>query len=197
MVPGEPLDLDVYLRDYEASFWTIKEHGFWKLERQQRFKEPGFGSWEAFAAGRWDEALVLLETERPAFESYFARLAEAGIACRRVRVVEEPIAPYLQWELHVLRLREQCGEYVRVVGPEAVAQLDADGVAPELITLGTGPLYQILYSEQGILAGAVKFASPETVTRCRLVFEELYAQGKDLATYFERVVAHLEPPRGE
>ncbi|WP_431894775.1 hypothetical protein [Micromonospora haikouensis] len=31
--------------------------GFWKLERQQTFKEPGDEGWRAFADGRWEESL--------------------------------------------------------------------------------------------------------------------------------------------
>ncbi|MGW4412986.1 DUF6879 family protein [Nonomuraea sp. NPDC004702] len=83
--------------------------GFWKLERRQHFKEPGYDSWEAFAKGEWEESLSILEAERVDMVAYHRRVKEHGFVARRVRVVEEPISPYLQWELYALRVRDQCG----------------------------------------------------------------------------------------
>lgn len=194
---GEYLPLLAYLDDYEKQFWAINEHGFWKLEAQQSFKEPGFGSWEAFAAGRWDEALHLIEAEREGFQQYFARIDQHGFGFHRVRLVAQPIAPYLQWELHVLRLREQCGEHIRVVQPDQLAALDADGPLPELITLGADVMYQIRYDASGILQGAVRFTDRETITTCRRFIERLYTAGEQLSSFFPRLVAPLEPPAGQ
>jgi hypothetical protein len=50
-------------------------------------------------------------------------------------VVERPICPYLQWELHLLTMRAQCGELIRVVPVDMVRDLEANGQLPELITL--------------------------------------------------------------
>jgi len=192
---GEPLPLDTYLADYEQRFWAITDHDFWKLERQQTFQEPGFGSWKAFAQGRWDEALRLIDAEREGFEEYFARLAKHQIAFTRVRVVEEPIAPYLQWELHVLHLRQACGERVRVIGPDTISRLETDRPLSELITLGDDAMYQIQYNQEGVLDGALRFTDRATITRCRNLIEDLYAEGEDLSSYFPRVVARLTPPQ--
>jgi hypothetical protein len=191
----ERLPLDAYLDDFERRFWAITEHGFWKLERQQTFQEPGFDSWEAFADGRWDDALRLLEAERGGFEDYFARLAKQQIIFTRVRVVEEPIAPYLQWELHVLRLRETCGEQIRVIGPEKISRFEQERTMPELVTLGTDTMYQIRYDQQGVLEGALRSTDRAAITRCRTVIEDLYAEGEDLSSYFPRQVAPLAPPQ--
>jgi hypothetical protein len=191
---GEELALEDYLEDYDQRFWRIEEHGFWKLERQQTFQEPGFGSWEAFVAGDWPEALRLIEAERAGFEEYFDRLAKQHITFRRVRVVQEPISPYLQWELHVLRLREQCGEQIRIIGADEIAAFESNGRLPELITLGSDTLYEISYSEQGIVEGAARFTDRETITTCRQFIERLYAEGQELGHYFQDAVAELDPP---
>lgn len=50
---GEPLTLAEYQADFARHFWNIDQRGFWKLERQQFFREPGDASWEAFARGEW------------------------------------------------------------------------------------------------------------------------------------------------
>ncbi|GLY05033.1 DUF6879 family protein [Actinoplanes sp. NBRC 101535] len=95
---GERLGLDEYWADFEQRFWKTGSPGFWKLERQQHFQEPGDEGWKAFAQSRWDEAMRILQERRDEFHDYYRKVAKAGFATRRVRVVEEPLTPYLQWE---------------------------------------------------------------------------------------------------
>ncbi|WP_405936901.1 hypothetical protein OG338_09510 [Streptomyces sp. NBC_00726] len=38
---GECLALDDYSADFGRHFWRSGSDGFWKLERQQSFREPG------------------------------------------------------------------------------------------------------------------------------------------------------------
>jgi hypothetical protein len=123
--PGERLDLDEYWADFEQRFWKTSSLGFWKLERQQTFKEPGDDGWEAFSQGRWDDSMRILQARRSEFDDYYRRIADNGFATRRVRVVEEPLTPYLQWELHVLQLRHECGG-LTILGPSVRAA--GDGV---------------------------------------------------------------------
>jgi hypothetical protein len=68
------------------------------------------------------------------------------------------------------------------------------GQLPELITLGSDALYEILYSEQGIVEGASCFTDRETITRCRQFIERLYAEGQELNHYFQDAVTKLDPP---
>ncbi|MDT3395827.1 hypothetical protein RKE29_04070 [Streptomyces sp. B1866] len=194
---GEVLDLDTYQRDFEERQWAIDGQDSWKLERQQTFKEPGFDSWEAFARGDWDKALSLIEDERDYLREFSREVERHRVTLYRVRVVEEPVTPYLQWELWLLRLREQCGELIRVVGPEHVRDLERGEPLPELLTLGDRTLYKILYTDQGILDGAVRFTDARTVARCAELTRELYEAGEDLSSYFDRKVAHLPPPHPE
>lgn len=191
---GERLELAAYRADFRRHFWQIGGLGFWKLERQQFFQEPGDDSWEAFARGDWDESLRLLEAHRAELEAEHRRVAEQGFAVRRVRVVEEPIIPYLQWELHVLRLREQCGTEVRVVSPAQVARYEAHGPLPEVCTLGDSVMYEVIYDSRGTLDGARRYTEPGLVQRWRRLIAEVYAAGEPLADYFARRVAHLPAP---
>lgn len=88
-------------RDYHADFYRHFEGGIDrlnKLERGQHFQERGFPSWEAFAAGEWERALSLVEEKRPVYTEQFRRRAELGVRERRLRVVEFPVTPYVQWE---------------------------------------------------------------------------------------------------
>lgn len=191
---GERLKLEAYLDDFDARFWAVGADGVWKLERLQHFRQPESASWVAFSQGEWDEALRLLQSNRPSLEEEFRRISEAGSTVRRLRVVEEPITPYLQWELNSLRLRAECGENIRVASRQQVAEFEPDESLPEIVTLGDAVLYKLVYTGDGLLDGAVRFTDPDTVASWREFIEQLYADGEDLASFFERSVAGLTPP---
>jgi hypothetical protein len=180
-------------REDAGRYWEHIER-FEKLERLQDFREPDDPSWQAFAAGRWTESLRLLWDDRPNVEAEFAGDARLGLTSYRVRIVEFPIAPYLQWELHALNIRAECGENIRIVGPDAVASYEADNVVPELIFMGTLAMYEVLYDATGVLAGAQKFTDPALVKGCLAEVQALYDQGEDVRTFFAREVAALSPP---
>ncbi|MGW1058257.1 DUF6879 family protein [Micromonospora rubida] len=192
---GERLDLKEYWADFEERFWRTAAPGFWKLERQQTFREPGDEGWQAFADGRWEDSLQILVARRREFADYYRRVAENGFATRRVRVVSEPLTPYLQWELHVLRLRHEYGGLTRVVDATLVATAETTAVLPEIYTLGTEVMYEAIYDADGVLAAARRWLDPELVARCQAFIESLYRDGEPLDEFFARAVAPLEPPR--
>lgn len=193
---GERLELADYWPDFERQFWRTKSPGFWKLERGQVFREPGEPSWVAFAEGSWHEALRIIESKRPEFRRYYARIANAGFVNRRVRVVEFPITRYLQWELHVLRLRHEHGGLTSVVTVDQVSHLEHDGPLPEIYTLGTEVMYEAVYGPDGELAAANRFTDRAQIAACQRLIESLYRMGEPLDAFFERAVAPLEPPIG-
>jgi hypothetical protein len=194
---GERMPLDDYRADFQKHFWSIGKAGFWKLERQQTFAEPGNESWEAFAQGRWDEAMRRLEARRPSFADYYRRIARHGFGTYRVRVIEEPITPYLRWELSVLRMRCEYGARVRVVRAEQVRRFEEAGPLPEAYTLGTEVMYEAVYDDEGVLRGAIRYTDRDLVARCRQFIQELYGSGDDLRTFFDRSVRVPELQYGE
>ncbi|MGM9333537.1 DUF6879 family protein [Streptomyces murinus] len=195
--PGEPLGLDAYREDFRRRDFAVDGYDSWKLERRQHFREPGDASWEAFVRGDWREALRLIEAQRSGL-SDLSRLA-ARHRCRllRVRVVETPLTPYLQWELHLLRVRAECGELIRVLGPEPLAAYEATAPVPELITLNDDTVYEIRYDAEGVLEGAVRHLDTGARDRVAAWIEKLYGLGEDVGTFFDREVAPLEPPAGD
>ncbi|MFF8995322.1 DUF6879 family protein [Streptomyces sp. NPDC014983] len=194
--PGEPLGLDAYREDFRRRDFAVAGCDSWKLERRQHFREPGDASWEAFVQGDWPEALRLIETQRTELLD-LSRLA-ARHRCRllRVRVVEMPLTPYLQWELHLLRLRAECGELIRVLAPEHLAVYEREGPVPELVTLNDDTVYEIRYDAEGALEGAVRHLDAGTRDRVAAWIEELYELGEDIGAFFSREVAPLKPPAG-
>ncbi|WP_216214886.1 DUF6879 family protein [Amycolatopsis aidingensis] len=192
---GEQLTPDDYLHDFFPRFWRITEHDFWKLERRQSFQEKQNASWEAFARGEWDEAMRRLEERSANLKDYYAKVARHGFTTYRVRVVEEPLTPYLQWQLHSQRQRGEHGEHVRVVDGDTIAPFEVDERLPEIVTVGTEAVYEVRYDSDGAIEGAIRSDDPRDVTLWRDFIRSLYDSGEDINSFFEREVAQLDPPR--
>ena len=191
---GQRLGLDDYMEDFDRYFWRSGPEGFWKLERQQSFREPGVQSWEAFRRGEWDESLALIEGQRGHYEEYFRRIAGSGFALHRVRCVEEPISPYLQWELHLLHLKAQYGEDTRVLSGDGIRRYETRRTLPEIVVLGSLVMYEVLYDDEGVLAGGIRFDDPHRISEYRQVIQEMHRSGEPLDDFFSSHVAPLPPP---
>jgi hypothetical protein len=195
-VSGDRLLGDDYWEDFGENFWKTDEGGFWKLERRQNFQEPGSDSWKAFVQGNWKEALRLTEARRPSMQEYYQKIEDHGFHTHRVRVVEKPISPYLHWELHLLRLRDELGGTVRVVTAEQVCDREQQGQLPEIVTLGTNVMYQLLYDDDGLQLGGIRYADRDLIRRWQRIIQDLYAVGENIVSFFEREVVPLTAPSG-
>ncbi|WP_367046167.1 DUF6879 family protein [Streptomyces sp. Je 1-332] len=158
-----------------------------KVECGQRFREPGFASWDAFDRGAWRESMALLTGERPKMARQFSAAEQRGLRLRRVRYIELPVSDYVVWEMAVLRQRVDLGEQVRVL----VGQGRPGFQAPprwfsELVILGTYSLFELRYKPDGALAGAYRHTDPLLMDACRTDFETLYSAGEDLAAFHAR-----------
>ncbi|MFE6049357.1 ATP-binding protein [Kitasatospora sp. NPDC056446] len=193
---GEALSREDYRRDFRERDARVRGRDSWKLERRQHFEEQGSASWQAARRGDWSEALRLLEGRRAALLAIGREDEERQSFFHRVRVVEKPLTAYLQWELHSLRIRAECGERISIVGAEALADSEGGefGPLPEIVVLGGRTLYQVRYSETGSPVGAIRFTDPALVLRWEDYVKDLHRAGEDVGAYFEREVAHLSPP---
>lgn len=192
---GERLAAEAYYDDYEFRFLNVTGGDSWKLERRQSFQEQGSPSWDAFARGERDEAIRLLEQRRQTLTEYYENAARQGCVLYRVRVVVEPISFYLQWELNSLRQRSECGEKIRIVDAADIVELERGGELPEILTVGSDVVYQVLYNPDGVLEGVIRSLRPSDVSVWRECIAGLYAVGEDMASYFDRNSAVLQPPR--
>ncbi|MET8140601.1 DUF6879 family protein [Sphaerisporangium sp. NPDC005288] len=175
-----------FRRAYESAEGVV-----WKLERAQHFHEPYEPSWEAMAAGDWDRSLLLIDDLRGSLTADYAGYAEF----RRVRVVDAPLTPYMQWELHVLAARAEAGEQARVVPASAVRALERSGPLPELLVFESGLMYEVLYDGSGAHLGGRRVTDPDAVEPCLAAVVALYERGEDLGAYFRREVLPLPAPR--
>jgi hypothetical protein len=192
---GARMELSAYYADFLENFAHTRE--FWKLERGQVFAEPGNESWEAFDCGDWQESMRILEKSREHLGSYFRENAARGTQTRRIRIVSLPPTPYLQWELHVLRLRDELGEPMRILLDLDVVDLEDQGPLPEIYTMDTEVMYQAVYDGHGVLEHAVRYTDKTLVSRCRDFIAGLYGRGEPIGEFFQREIAHLPQARPE
>lgn len=183
-----------YHQDFRQRDAEIRGRHSWKLERRQHFEELNDPSREALRRGDWDESLRLLEAERPDLLKSGEKDRRHGTVFHRVRVVEEPLTPYIQWELHALRIQAECGRNVRVVAADRVRPLETSGLLPELVVLGGTTMYNVIYTEEGVPDGAVRFTDPDIVRPWESLIQDLHTGGEDITSYVDRVVAPLPPP---
>jgi hypothetical protein len=189
---GERMGLSAYYADFQYNFARTRE--FWKLERGQVFAEPGDASWEAFDSGDWDESMRLLANRREDLKRYHRKNAEGGTATRRIRIVSLPVTPYLQWELHLLRIRDETGGPIRILLDTAVSELEDQGPLPEIYTMDHTVMYQAIYDEQGVLEYALRYTGRALVRHCRDFIASLYGLGEPISAFFQREIAQLPPP---
>ncbi|MFJ2816196.1 DUF6879 family protein [Streptomyces sp. NPDC087294] len=191
---GERLTRAVYRQDFRARSAALRNVDSWKLERLQHFEEQGSPSRDALRRGDWESALRLLEDRREDLRADAEEDARQGYRFHRVRVVQRPLTPYVQWELHSLRQRAEYGERVHVVDAGQVAPAERAGRLPELVVLGGRTLFQVLYSDTGASLGAIRYTDLDFVGSWESYIRRLSLEGDDIQAYFEREVAHLPPP---
>ncbi|MGY4973603.1 DUF6879 family protein [Streptomyces nigrescens] len=190
---SEYLDRPSYHEDFRCQYESgIRSLS--KLERGQNFKERGFPSWEAFAAGEWNRALSLIEEKREIYAAQFQKAAELGILERRLRVVQFPVTPYVQWELFVLRLRVELGDSIRVMDARKISDIEVDHLVPEVVILGDEVMYEVVYDDDGNAAGANRIADQVAIEETSAGFDALYHRGEDFTEFFNREIAPLDPP---
>ncbi|MFC9848804.1 DUF6879 family protein [Streptomyces sp. NPDC060223] len=68
---------------------------------------------------------------------------------------------------------------------------------PELVVLGSIALYELRYTHDGDLDGAVRHTDPELIGGCRRDIEQLLAEGEELLAFHDRVTGPLLAARAE
>ncbi|WP_369335570.1 DUF6879 family protein [Streptomyces sp. SID12501] len=68
---------------------------------------------------------------------------------------------------------------------------------PELVVLGTTALYELRYTLEGDLDGAVRHTDPELIESCRQEIGQLLAESEELLTFHNRVTAPLLTARAD
>ena len=191
-LPATFLPPEEYAPDATGRFANIEDF-FWKLERRQTFQEEEDASYRAFMRGDWDEALRIEDESLGALRDRFKK---ARFEHRRIRVVELPVTPYLQWEMQALRVRFDAGERIGVldVANKAIRDRERNRILPEVIIVGTEALYEVGYDQAGVHNGARRIFDQQVISACRAEMTVLWGKAEDFTTFFAREIAPLPPP---
>ncbi|MFE2297478.1 DUF6879 family protein [Streptomyces sp. NPDC059445] len=166
-----------------------------KLERGQHFKERGFPSWEAFAGGDWERALSLADERREDYAQEISRASRLDVTHRRLRVVEFPVTPYVQWELSVLRVRVDLGDDIKVLDARDISNIERSRPVPEVVVLGDVVMYEVVYDEDGNAAGAKRYTDRSLIRETNAGFDALYERAEGFHDFFDREIVPLAPPQ--
>ncbi|MGH3770468.1 MAG: DUF6879 family protein [Pseudonocardiaceae bacterium] len=192
---GARLDIGSYRREFRLRRGEIYDSDSWKFERRQHFEEQGSPGRDAFRRGDWEGAMRILEGKRESVLQSVCKDRENRSTFYRVRVVEDPISGYMQWELQSLRMQAECGKPIRVVSARAVSALENTHLLPEVVVLGSKTIYEVVYTDSGVPDYAVRFTNAELAKNWEEFIKELYNIGEDVVSYVDRQVAHLPPPQ--
>ena len=189
------LAVDAYFADFWERFERVDDV-LWKLERRQDFREPGYPSWDAFAAGRLDESLALIDESRGELADYHDKLTTRGVVSRRVRVVTETPTPYLWWESQILKIRVEAGEQIRTVDVASLAEYEVgDWTLPEMVILGSEVMYDVQYDADGVVTGAHRYQQQSLIEIWLGFVAGLFDAGAPFLDYYRRAVESKAAPR--
>ncbi|ATE57146.1 MULTISPECIES: DUF6879 family protein [Actinosynnema] len=185
---GVPLTLDEYVDGFERHHGVEGVGELWKIERTQVFQEEGNASCAAFLAGDRARSLALIAERLPQLEQQHRAATAHGMVVGRVRVVEEPLDPYVLWELTSQVQRAALGEQIKVVDAADLAGLEAGGPLPDLVGFDDAVVYFIHYTPDGVPTGATA-ATDHQVAHWRQVYRSLHDAAEPVADYHARRVA--------
>ena len=110
------------LNEFDAAFasaWSRIESRFLKLECWQAYQELETNeSQAAYKSGDVATARELLRREAEVDGPLYEDVQRRGIEYARVRLIQEPLTPYLEYELLSYRIRAEMGENIEIVRSE-------------------------------------------------------------------------------
>ncbi|MEV0402985.1 DUF6879 family protein [Actinoallomurus sp. NPDC050550] len=109
------LDLEEFGKAF-AGAWLQIESRFLKLECWQTYRElEANESQQVYERGDIESARELLRQEAELDRPLYEEVSRRNIEYARVRLIQEPLSAYLQYELLSYRIRADMGENIEVV----------------------------------------------------------------------------------
>ncbi len=178
------LDLD----EFGAAFvgaWSQLRSRFLKLECWQRYRESEANqSQTAYGRGDIDTAQELLRCEAEADRLLYEDVHDRCIEYARVRLVQEPLTPYLEYELLSYRIRVELGENIEVVRCDTGTRLPDERYFDFLLfDRHTALIHDYGTAEIGRQTGGWLTHGPEVIVRLEQTVASLRGRAVPLQQY--------------
>lgn len=159
---SERLDLHEFSVKFSEA-WSGLTSRFLKLECRQTYREIETNeSQAAYESGDVGKARELLSVEAEADRPLYEDVIEQRIDYARIRLVQEPLSPYLQYELISYEIRQAIGENIEVVRVPQELALPNDEYFDFLLFDRSAALIHD-YGESGAQAGGWMTRHPGTI----------------------------------
>jgi Family of unknown function (DUF6879) len=141
----------------------------WRLETMQHYAASGDGDEDRQRAFRTGEPLPPPGRGKQADLELIAMLRESGRQIGRVHVVDQPLTPYVRYELAVYAENASAGEEVRIADRSVHPELEALTRDFAIFDAEASDAAVILfdYDDDGRVRGYRVADDPETVGHCR------------------------------
>ena len=171
-----------------ASAWSRVESRFLKLECWQSYHEAETNeSQVAYDRGDVATARQLLEREAEADRPLYEDVQRRGIEYARVRLVQEPLTPYLEYELLSYHIRAEMGENIEIVRCEPDVRLpDEQHFDFLLFDRHTALIHDYGTEEIGFQVGGWLTHEPGVIAGLEAVVSGLRRQAMPLGQYLSQ-----------
>lgn len=178
---GDYLNPGEYSEEFDR-LWSRLTATFVKVERLQTYSRVGSKSYEAYLAGRVDEALQIFRSDVIGSEAeLLADIPRKGICYTRIRIVEPPLSTYLRFEFETYRISAEYGQVILVLNADG-SRIDS---APEFILFDRYAALVLDYSDDGELRGAWRHESAHAIDYLFNLFLYLRRHSVSLGAYHD------------
>ena len=100
------------------------------------------------------KSLEIFESERGGLEAEAVKYARQDSEFRRLRIVEQPVPAYVQWEMQSLKIIDESGIPIRVLAADKVRRFERNQPLPEVVIVSDQVLYEVRYDDHWAAFGA-------------------------------------------
>jgi hypothetical protein len=181
------LDLDQFGAEFTHA-WSRLEWRFLKLECWQAYQElEASESQAAYQQGDIHAARELLQQEAKGDRPLYEDVKRRNIEYARVRLLQEPLSPYLEYELLSYRIRADLGENIEVVTCEPALRLpDEHHFDFLLFDRRTALIHDYGTDEIGRQTGGWLTREPQIIARLEEIAATLRLQAVPLREYLTK-----------
>lgn len=117
-----------------------------------------------------------------------------GVGGWRLRVIEKPLTPYVQWDPPALRILTEEDFEIRALRSKHLASLEDRGQPLEVVATRDTAFYHVQYRPDWTPCGARRITDPRVISAATTDIAGLFDRGEPLIEFVDREVVALGEP---